>query len=205
GAAASPNQGYNSSPPVAFLMALLNVRLGWWLGNTGRAGAGAYRFDGPKTAARSLLSELMGLTREDQEYVYLSDGGHFENLGIYEMVRRRCRLIIVSDAGCDPAFAFEDLGNAVRKIEIDLGVPIRFEGLPNLLPRRLDGRDIGPGHPYHAIGEIDYPAADGGGEKGVILYIKPGYHGTEITAGIPKHALAPRTLPPPTTAHHPLA
>jgi len=201
GAAASPNQGYNSSPPVAFLMALLNVRLGWWLGNPGRAGNLTFGDDGPRTAARSLLAELMGLTREDQEYVYLSDGGHFENLGIYEMVRRRCRLIIVSDAGCDPAFAFEDLGNAVRKIEIDLGVPIRFEGLPNLLPRRLDGRDIGPGHPYHAIGEIDYPAADGGGEKGVILYIKPGYHGTEITAGIRSYAIAHRDFPHDTTAN----
>ena len=62
-------------------------------------------------------------------YVYLSDGGHFENLGLYEMVRRRCRLIVVIDAGCDPDFAFEDLGNAVRKIYIDLGIRIQFEGL----------------------------------------------------------------------------
>jgi len=201
GAAASPNQGYNSSPPVAFLMALLNVRLGWWLGNPGRAGNSTFTDDGPRTAARSLLAELMGLTREDQEYVYLSDGGHFENLGVYEMVRRRCRLIIVSDAGCDPAFAFEDLGNAVRKIEIDLGVPIRFQGLPELLARRPDGRDVGPGHPYHAIGEIDYPAADGGGEKGVILYIKPGYHGTEITAGIRSYAIAHGDFPHDTTAN----
>jgi len=201
GAAASPNQGYNSSPPVAFLMALLNVRLGWWLGNPGRAGNLTFADEGPRTAARSLLAELMGLTREDQEYVYLSDGGHFENLGIYEMVRRRCRLILVSDAGCDPAYAFEDLGNAVRKIEIDLGVPIRFQGLADLLPRRLDGRDIGPGHPYHAIGEIDYPAADGCGKKGVIVYIKPGYHGTEITAGIRSYAIAHGDFPHDTTAN----
>jgi hypothetical protein len=201
GAAASPNHGYNSSPPVAFLMALLNVRLGWWLGNTGRAGAAAYRFDGPKTAARSLLSELLGLTREDQEYVYLSDGGHFENLGIYEMVRRRCRFIVVSDAGCDPNFAFEDLGNAVRKIQIDLGVPIRFDGLSALKPRPFDGRDLGPGHPYHAIGEVDYPAADGGGKKGIILYIKPGYHGSETSAGVRSYAIANSDYPHDSTAN----
>ena len=135
------------------------------------------------------------MTREDQEYVYLSDGGHFENLGIYEMVRRRCKLIVVSDASCDPGYAFEDLGNAVRKIAIDLGVPIRFNGLPDLKPRRVDGQDIGAGHPYHAIGEIDYPAADGGGGKGVILYLKPGYHGSEITAGIRSYAMANRHFP----------
>jgi len=197
GAAASPNQGYNSSAPIAFLMALLNVRLGWWLGNPGSAGNRSFTDEGPRTAARSLLAELMGMTREDQEYVYLSDGGHFENLGIYEMVRRRCKLIVVSDAGCDPGYAFEDLGNAVRKIAIDLGVPIRFDTLADLRPRRGDGQDIGHGHPYHAIGEIDYPAADGGrlADKGVILYLKPGYHGSENTAAIRSYAMANRQFP----------
>jgi len=195
GAAASPNQGYNSSAPIAFLMALLNVRLGWWLGNPGTAGKKTFKDEGPRTAARSLLAELVGMTREDQEYVYLSDGGHFENLGIYEMVRRRCKLIVVSDAGCDPGYVFEDLGNAVRKIVIDLGVPIRFRGLSDLKPRRADGRDIGPGHSYHAIGEIDYPAADGGGDKGFILYLKPGYHGSEITAAVRSYAMANRQFP----------
>jgi len=182
-------------------MALLNVRLGWWLGNPGRAGARAYRDDGPKTAAKSLVSELHGLTREDQEYVYLSDGGHFENLGIYEMVRRRCRLIVVSDAGCDPEFAFEDLGNAVRKIQIDLGVPIRFGGLAALKPRPFDGHDLGPGHPYHAIGEVDYAAADGRGAKGIILYIKPGYHGSETSAGVRSYAIANSDYPHDSTAN----
>ena len=80
------------------------------------------------------------LTSDTNKYVYLSDGGHFENLGLYEMVRRRCRFIVVSDAGCDPDFAFEDLGNAVRKIEIDLGVPIRFHGLAQLKPRHSPDR-----------------------------------------------------------------
>jgi hypothetical protein len=60
--------------------------------------------------------------------VYLSDGGHFENLALYEMIRRRCRTIVVVDAGCDPGRRFEDLGNALRKIRIDLGVEIEWEG-----------------------------------------------------------------------------
>ena len=55
------------------------------------------------------------------------------------MVRRRCRCIVVSDAGCDPDYGFEDLGNAVRKIAIDLGVYIRFDTLKELKPR-VEGR-----------------------------------------------------------------
>jgi hypothetical protein len=132
GAAVSPNMGYHSSPSIALLLTLFNVRLGWWLGNPGKAGDEVYTQEGPSFAARPLFTEAFGLTTDDNPYVYLSDGGHFENLGLYEMVRRRCRLIVVVDAGCDPDFAFEDLGNAVRKINIDLGVRITFEGLERL-------------------------------------------------------------------------
>ncbi len=115
GAAASPQMGHHSSPALAFLMSLFNVRLGWWLANPGHAGAGQYRSEGPSFALGPLMAEMFGLTTDNRAYVYLPDGGHFENLALYEMVRRRCRYIVVSDAGCDPGFAFEDLGNALRK------------------------------------------------------------------------------------------
>src|SRR5262249_7022057 len=167
----------------------------------------AYNRAGRDFARGPVAEEPFGPTTDERPYVYLSDGGHFENLGIYEMVRRRCRLIVVSDAGCDPDYGFEDLGNAVRKIQIDLGIPIRFEGLQALKPRPADRRDLGPGHPYHAIGEIDYPAADGkvdkGGKggKGMILYIKPGYHGTETVAGVRSYAIANAEFPHDSTAN----
>jgi hypothetical protein len=110
------------------------------------------------------------------------------------MVRRRCRFIVVSDAGCDPDFKFEDLGNAVRKIAIDLGVTIRFSKLEALKPRADEG-DIGPGHDYHAIGEIDYPATDkGAAQNGIILYIKAGYHGVE-SADVRAYAMANPDFP----------
>ncbi|MFI4999648.1 MAG: hypothetical protein ACHQK9_07190 [Reyranellales bacterium] len=204
GAAASPNMGYHSSTGVAFLMALFNVRLGWWLGNPGKEGEQTYTHEGPYKAVRPLLNETFGLTTDTKPYVYLSDGGHFENLGLYEMVRRRCRFIVVSDAGCDPDFVFEDLGNAVRKIAIDLGIEIRFHGLEKLKKRPSgkgkDSGDVGANAPYHAIGVIDYKTADGWtSENGIVLYIKAGYHGVE-SAGIRSYALAHADFPHETTA-----
>jgi hypothetical protein len=193
GAAASPNMGYHSSPALAFLMTLFNVRLGWWLGNPGSPGEGTYNLKGPEGAIIPLVYEMFGLTTDKWKYVYLSDGGHFENLGLYEMVRRRCRFIVISDAGCDPNYGFEDLGNAVRKISIDLGVPINIFKLETLKQR--PAKDfIGLGAPYHAFGEIDYAAADDSGEKGYILYVKPGYHGVE-GAGIRSYAIANADFP----------
>lgn len=195
GAAASPNMGYSSSPAITFLLALFNVRLGWWFGNPGHEGEDTYRLPGPAFALRPLVDETFGLTTDENPYVYLSDGGHFENLGLYEMARRRCRHIIVVDAGQDQDYGFEDLGNAVRKIAIDLGVTIRFHGLDKLKKRPKKGI-VGAGHSYHAIGEIDYPAADGSapGDFGVILYIKAGYHGVE-NAGIRAYATANPNFP----------
>jgi len=193
--------GYHSSPSVTLLLALFNVRLGWWLGNPGKAGDESYQTDGPKWAARPLFMESFGQTTDASPYVYLSDGGHFENLALYEMVRRRCRFIVVIDAGCDPKFAFEDLGNAVRKIYIDLGIRIQFEGLEALRnhPSAADGdaRNI----PYFATGTIDYKDADDGKEEdnGQILYIKPAYHGTE-GAGIRSYATANKDFPHEPTA-----
>jgi hypothetical protein len=118
--------GYHSSSAVTFLLALFNIRLGWWLGNPGRAGADTYRKASPNVSVGPLLSEAFGLTDSCHPYVYLSDGGHFENLGLYEMVLRRCHCILVVDAGCDPQLNFEDLGNAIRKIRIDLGIDIEL-------------------------------------------------------------------------------
>ena len=117
------------------------------------------------------------------------------------MVRRRCRFIILVDAGCDPKFAFEDLGNAVRKIFIDLGIRIEFKGL-NRLINRPEKDDPAPEKiPYFSVGNILYsdPEADGRGcENGTVIYIKPAYHGTE-GAALQSYAKANKTFPHETT------
>lgn len=201
GAAANPNMGYHSSPLVSLLMTMLNVRLGWWLGNPGEAGENTWKRNGPLRAAFPIVMEAFGLTNENRPYVNLSDGGHFENLGLYEMVRRRCRYIVVSDAGCDPDFAFEDLGNAVRKIGIDFGIPVDIIRLQDLKPRPDDPDKSLPDTPYHAIGLIDYATVDGeGAEEGVVLYVKAGFHNCNESAGVKAYAKAHPEFPQESTA-----
>lgn len=174
GAAASPNMGYHSSPPVTMLLTLFNVRLGWWLGNPGEAGQRTYGRSCPEFSVGPLLAEAFGFTDDQKRYVYLSDGGHFENLGLYEMVQRRCHVIIVSDAGCDRQSGFSDLGNAIRKIRIDLGIEIELD--VNSL-RRKDGTDHSLWH--HGIGTIRYDIVDPGAPQGLLIYLKPSLTGNE--------------------------
>lgn len=170
GAAMSPNWGYHSSPLTSFLMMLFNLRLGWWLGNP--AHPTAWLLDGPKSSWRLFLQEALGQTSDREPYVYLSDGGHFDNLGLYEMVRRRCKTIIVSDASSDPNCTLEDLGRTVRSISIDLGVSVEFAAIDV----RKRGADPATSGVYCAIGSIRYPERPGDGEMGTVIYIKPGLY-----------------------------
>lgn len=172
GAAASPNMGYHSSPAVTFLMTLFNLRLGWWLGNPGVAGNATFRRSCPTVAIQPILAEAFGFTNDRNPYVYLSDGGHFENLGLYEMVLRRCRFILAIDVGRDPDCAFEDLGNAIRKIRVDLGVPILFKKIC-IYPRTSMAREREDSPKYCAIGTIIYSRLDPNEPDGELIYIKP--------------------------------
>ena len=171
GAAASPNMGAHSSPPLNFLMTMFNVRLGRWCPNPRKA---AWQHSSPPVGLFSLLAELFGLTNADATYVYLSDGGHFDNLGIYELVRRRCRLIIAVDVASDGLLSFEDLGNAIRKCGTDLHVRIDLDvsKMAALAGEGLCGASC-------AVGTVRYSLVDQGGVDGTLLYIKPAIVGKE--------------------------
>lgn len=69
----------------------------------------------------------------------ISDGGHFENLGIYDVVRRYVRFIICSDPGADPQFAFGDLGNAIDRCRRDFGIEIKTKAQTHIAPVALEG------------------------------------------------------------------
>ncbi len=158
GAAANPNMGYHSSPAVTFLLTIFNVRLGWWLANERKQPDLK-----PKRLGWHLIMEMFGRTSDKGHLVNLSDGGHFENLAVYELLRRQVRLIIACDVGADPGYQYEDLAGLVRKARIDLNIEIELRSDAKL-PNKLADAD----KPYAAF-EIRYPQ----GEPGVLILIKP--------------------------------
>jgi hypothetical protein len=192
GAATSPNMGYHTSPPLAFLMTLFDVRLGWWLPNS------RYTNDelllskkpegGPPCSLFYLLYELFASTTDRSKFVYLSDGGHFENLAIYELVRRRCKYIISCDADADSGMTFGDLGNAIRKCRSDFGVEITIDPTPVRLPNPDGFASV-----HGVAGAIRYPrlSDEEPSFRGQILYIKP-----TITPNTPRDVLAYRDSHP---------
>lgn len=125
GAAASPNMGYHTSPATAFYMALFDVRLGWWMGNS--RNPEAWKTTGPAFGLGYLFSEVLAQSDQERRYVYLSDGGHFENLAVYELIRRRCRLIVACDADCDLHYGFGDLLSLIEKARTDFGARIEID------------------------------------------------------------------------------
>jgi len=194
GAAASPNMGFHSSMPMAFLMTIFNVRLGWWLRNTRRLTTGG---DSPRFGLLNLINELRGRTDDTSQYLYLSDGGHFENMGLHELLRRRCRKIIICDAEADGDLCFEGIGMAIRKARLDFGIEIKLKDLPTSLPPKPSETSTSsptaekpsgaegvllfekfPGNSLHALeGEIIYPELPD--SPGTLLYIKSTLTGDE--------------------------
>ncbi len=191
GAAASPNMGFHSTPALAFLLTVFNIRIGWWLGNPRHRQA--WTRSGPFFAMFQLFMELAGKTRGRGRYVYLSDGEHFENLGVYELVRRRCRFILATDVGADPEYAFDNLGNAIRKCRADLGVEIEIDAGPI----KADANGLSKWH--CAVGTIHYPLPGGGTELGTLLYVKSSLTGDE-PADVLAYARANPPFPHQTTA-----
>jgi hypothetical protein len=97
-------------------------------------------------------------------------------MGLFEMVLRRCQLIVCTDAGADPEYQFADIGNAVRKVRIDLGIPIEFDSMPihrQRTPHDRDGR-------YCCLGRIRYSYVDGReAPDGILICFKPVLRGNE--------------------------
>ncbi len=167
GAAVNPNMGYHSKPAVAFLLSLFNVRLGWWLRNPSNPHRSEVAW--PRFGLLFLLRVLAGYTNVRSRYINLSDGGHFENMGLYELVRRRCLYIILSDAEQDEDYSFAGLGAAIRKCRTDFGVTIDLD------PRQLRPVE-GTSKVHCAIGTVTYPESNA---TGYIVYIKASLTGDE--------------------------
>jgi hypothetical protein len=141
--------------------------LGWWMGNP--SNRKTFTRSGPLIALWWLFRELFGFVDEGSKYLNLSDGGHFENLGMYELVRRRCRYVIAIDGEADPDYRFEGLGGAVRKCRADFGIHI------DINPRPIQLKD-GLSRAHCVVGRIRYPE---GNKNGWLLYIKSSVTGDE--------------------------
>ncbi|HEY2664569.1 MAG TPA: hypothetical protein VGI47_09535 [Candidatus Binataceae bacterium] len=150
GAAFSTGEGYRTSLGVSILAGLFNIRLGyWWDSGTIDQSQRKLRkiltrtFPVQTFLFKELIADFNG---PEGRYWYLSDGGHFENLGAYELIRRRVKLSVVIDSGADADYTFEDLGNLVRKARLDFGAEIRFmseQELDQWLPTGTVRRQFG--------------------------------------------------------------
>ncbi|SFU18277.1 patatin-like phospholipase family protein [Mesorhizobium sp. YR577] len=222
GASASSNMGSQTIRALSPTLAMLNVRLGYWLRNPSSVlkliGGEPLEETVPMSdmarKSRSFLRklkeilgtnghfflffEMFGFLDEESSYVYLTDGGHIENLGIYELLRRRCKVIVVVDAETDPQMRFGsfialqihsriDLGvridlpmEAIRKATLDTQKTISADAAgtapaPLTPEKAAENGHAKPLMPHIAIGQIHY----GKNQSGTLVYIKASLTGDE--------------------------
>lgn len=141
GAAANPDsgvagRGLTTNVIISLLMSIFNLRLGYWASNPDPVIQ--KNQDKIPSYLKPGFWEIFRRNKmnETAEFIQLSDGGHFENLALYELFRRRARLIIVCDAGADANYEFSDLANAIEKARVDFGVQVDLnkEDLQLLVP-----------------------------------------------------------------------
>ena len=87
------------------------------------------------------------------------DGGHFENLGLYELIARRCEYIIVVDGSADGEFTFSDLAKVTEMVRVDFGAQINLQ-VDSIRPDPASGRS----KIAYALGTVSYPPLEGEGE-----------------------------------------
>ncbi len=164
GAAFSSYMGLGSMPTLTALLTLLNVRLGFWIEQPGAKGWPN------EPGFLCLLREMLGVgLTERAKWLNLSDGGHIENLAIYELLRRRCKFIVCVDGEADPTFTFQGLMTLVRHAQIDFGVRIE----PKLDDLRPDSK-TGYSKCHFHLCRILYPEG-----IGLLLYLKLSVTGNE--------------------------
>ena len=192
GAAANIGMGSGNMPVFRLLMALLNIRLGYWAPDPSSITPKFNRIlFGNTPGTWTLIKEMLGMYSRKSNYINLSDGGHFDNLGVYEMLRRRCKYIIVADAEADPLMKFQGLAYIIRLARVDFGIIIEID----LSDIKLDKvSNLSKNH--CVVGTIKYPDDS---EIGYIFYCK-----SSVTGNLPQHLYEYRikhpTFPHRTTA-----
>ncbi|MEM9494344.1 MAG: hypothetical protein AAGC55_34680, partial [Myxococcota bacterium] len=194
GAAANPRtgvggRGVTRNRFLSIAMTLLNFRLGYWIPKPSEnTRSSAHRRTNHFRPSGLYSIPGYGYS-ERNSHLELSDGGHFENLGLYELVRRRCGVIVVCDGGSDAQSSYSDFLIAVQRIEQDFDATIRFDvqvndgstfnlsrpedliATPrkNMYPRGAEYADKG-----YFVASIDYGERGGDPwpQKGILIYLK---------------------------------
>lgn len=168
GAAASSAIGQDTFFAQAFAMVLFNIRLGYWLDNP-------MNRSGPPRPIwpQYLWDEVVMHTTENSKLVNLSDGGHTgDNVGIYPLLQRRCKVIIACDAERDPAITFSSFTEALRHAYIDMGIGVDID-LTLIRPDSTTGMS----RSHCAVGRIRYP--DRPDQESYLIYLKNSLNGDE--------------------------
>lgn len=190
GAALAPAMGKHDVVGLRMLFTLLNIRLGVWIPNPlnldawrererrrhdsgrGYRAWDAIRIQWGRPGVLNLILEAIGSTRLDRRYLYITDGGHWENLGLVELLRRRCKTIYCFDASGDAVDTFDTIGEAIMLARTELGVEISLE----TRPLRRDP-DTGRSDRSSVVGTYLLP---GDPEPGTLVFVK-----SEITDDTP--------------------
>lgn len=182
GAALSSVAGVHTRGWRGFLLTLFNLRLGYWVENP------LHHVCGRKRAPLTwwpyyLLREMTGAIDARRKRVHVSDGGHTgDNLGLLPLIKRRCGLVVVSDAECDPGYGFESFNHAVRMAFVEENVRIRIDTSP-LRPHSADSAGVRRSGSGVVVGTIEYPAKGSLPEsRGTLVYFK-----AAVPPGAPVH------------------
>lgn len=179
GAAVSSALGYYTFFAQAFVTTLFNLRLGLWMDNPNRY-AGEKRpphLENRVSWLPYLWDEARGRISERGELINLTDGGHTDdNIGLYPLFQRRCRVIIAGDASQDPKGECQPLMAVLRQVKIDFGIEVEIN-VEDLKPEEYDTekKTASESKSHFAIGTITYPPTkdDPKPEKGWLIYLKP--------------------------------
>lgn len=179
GAAVSSSMGRIGIGLLGPTLALLNLRLGYWLRNPKKLNPDQLGWE--EIFRRYLFDEAFGRLHTGSPRIYITDGGHIDNIGLYQLLKRRCQFIIVIDAEADPGMNFSAFADVQRFARIDAGVLISLDWRPMRAATlaRLEDRTEPPAldaHKLHfAAGHILYKD----GSKGMLLYVKATVTGDE--------------------------
>ncbi|MEP3046352.1 MAG: hypothetical protein ABJL55_01025 [Roseibium sp.] len=191
GAAINPSTGASGRGPtmgrlVGFTMALLNLRLGYWINRPNKSSGsnsrpnhfrpGLYAF----SSVLGLPSRWFGKYDESSAFTAISDGGHFDNSGLYELFRRKVEFILFVDGGQDPGYKFENFINLLRRVQEDFP-SVDFEAAREGRSRLDDlvatedsvfpyGRKVS--NSASSVIDFHYTDADGNKTPATLVYLK---------------------------------